>query len=80
MIYRRIVIRDAGAIRQLYTVAGGRGLALGRIVIRPGRRSGICRRCGCTDRLACPGGCFWVDSRRTICSTCAGLLLVEYSE
>ena|SRR5690348_7929355 len=32
-----------------------------------GRR---CRRCGCTDLNACPGGCSWVES--DLCSACAG--------
>jgi hypothetical protein len=29
----------------------------------------ICRQCGCTEELACPGGCFWVEE--DLCSTCA---------
>lgn len=37
-----------------------------------------CACCGCTDRHACEGGCFWlaVDraSRSGICSNCAGAL------
>jgi|LGOV01.1.fsa_nt_gb hypothetical protein len=27
-----------------------------------------CRQCGCTDTLACPGGCFWIGL--DLCSTC----------
>lgn len=30
-----------------------------------------CQVCGCTDNHACRGGCFWVDSEKTICSSCA---------
>lgn len=30
-----------------------------------------CVYCGCTDKCACPGGCFWVDRYKTICSSCA---------
>lgn len=29
-----------------------------------------CRKCGCTDLHACPGGCSWVDI--DLCSACAG--------
>ena len=29
----------------------------------------ICRRCGCTDEVACPGGCSWAE--KGLCSTCA---------
>jgi len=28
-----------------------------------------CRRCGCTDAVACPSGCFWVAP--DLCSSCA---------
>ncbi len=46
----------------------------------------ICRGCGCTDDLACPGGCSWVlldfglvceevlPARSGICSVCADVL------
>mgnify|MGYP003423244338 CR=1 FL=1 len=30
-----------------------------------------CRVCGCTDDLACPEGCFWLDDRDDLCSACA---------
>jgi hypothetical protein len=33
----------------------------------PGVRK--CRGCGCTDDLACPGGCYWVEE--DLCSACA---------
>jgi len=29
-----------------------------------------CRVCGCTERRACPGGCYWVDE--DLCSACIG--------
>ena len=29
----------------------------------------ICRRCGCTNERACPGGCYWVEP--DLCSQCA---------
>lgn len=28
-----------------------------------------CRECGCTNDMACPGGCFWVEE--DLCSACA---------
>ncbi len=28
-----------------------------------------CRVCGCTDDMACPGGCYWVEP--DLCSRCA---------
>jgi hypothetical protein len=28
-----------------------------------------CRECGCTDDIACPGGCYWVEG--DLCSECA---------
>lgn len=34
---------------------------------------GQCRVCGCTDDVACPGGCSWVDDpdrRGELCSAC----------
>jgi hypothetical protein len=27
-----------------------------------------CVRCGCTDAVGCPGGCWWV--RKNLCSSC----------
>jgi len=30
---------------------------------------GTCRVCGCTDDMACPGGCYWVEP--DLCSRCA---------
>lgn len=31
---------------------------------------GMCCVCGCTDTRACPGGCFWMNRERTLCSRC----------
>jgi hypothetical protein len=43
---------------------------------------GVCRHCGCTDKRAGPGGCYWIDQEHTICSACdgIGLGLVEDAE
>jgi hypothetical protein len=30
-----------------------------------------CRRCGCTDDRACPGGCAWMPHLKDVCSACA---------
>ncbi len=29
-----------------------------------------CQVCGCTDAMACPGGCWWVGPE--LCSACDG--------
>lgn len=34
----------------------------------PRPRDAHCRVCGCTDALACPGGCWWVEP--DLCSSC----------
>lgn len=36
--------------------------------------TGICALCGCEDDNACEGGCCWVNSKRTLCSSCADML------
>lgn len=37
-------------------------------------RPATCTGCGCTDRRACPGGCWWVqldrEKRTGLCSSC----------
>jgi hypothetical protein len=33
-------------------------------------KPGVCRRCGCVDSRACPGGCSWADETHTLCSQC----------
>jgi hypothetical protein len=30
-----------------------------------------CIACGCTDAVACPGGCEWVQDDPPLCSACA---------
>lgn len=42
---------------------------------RPARRAvtgreRACRRCGCTNRFACPGGCAWVAASVDLCTSC----------
>jgi hypothetical protein len=39
-------------------------------VAGPRPRRGTCRVCGCTDALACEGGCWWADKAHTLCSSC----------
>jgi hypothetical protein len=31
----------------------------------------ICRQCGCSWEMACPGGCAWADEAGTLCTACA---------
>jgi hypothetical protein len=41
---------------------------------------GVCRVCGCSEPLACPGGCGWANPERTLCTRCvdgSGALAVE---
>ena len=38
-------------------------------------RARACRQCGCTDRAACAGGCWWVTA--DMCSRCVWLLARE---
>lgn len=37
-----------------------------------------CKLCGCDDLHACKGGCFWVDKKKTICSSCAIIHKVQF--
>lgn len=30
-----------------------------------------CRRCGCTEARACPGGCAWMPKLKDVCTACA---------
>lgn len=30
----------------------------------------VCAVCGCTDEMACPGGCTWVAPHVNLCSSC----------
>ena len=38
---------------------------------------GTCEVCGCTEFRACEGGCTWIDTERTLCSQCAGWVLLR---
>jgi hypothetical protein len=38
---------------------------------RPATGKLICEGCGCTDEVACPGGCYWVSHKPPVCSACA---------
>jgi hypothetical protein len=31
---------------------------------------GVCVMCGCTDAVACPGGCLWADDDHNYCDRC----------
>lgn len=35
----------------------------------PGPIPGMCRYCHCTEQRACPEGCSWMDTGRTVCSS-----------
>lgn len=41
-----------------------------RVTAAARKSSRVCEGCGCTDFLACPGGCRWTGDRR--CSRCDG--------
>ena len=34
------------------------------------REQGTCMGCGCTDAMACPEGCAWVDPAHLLCTAC----------
>ena len=36
----------------------------------PGVEPGVCALCGCTDAVACAGGCDWANADHTICTRC----------
>jgi len=36
-----------------------------------------CEICGCTERKACEGGCWWIS--KTLCSTCYKKILEDYA-
>jgi hypothetical protein len=65
---RHLIRADAGRIRVLRLAVAGRHIYPLRYHARSG--PGLCQRCGCTDRYACPGGCSWVNTRNTLCSRC----------
>lgn len=43
-----------------------------RFLVRPGKYlpAGICKKCGCTERFACKGGCSWADKEHRLCTRC----------
>ena len=42
----------------------------GRLNVVPRIKNALkCRVCRCTDDMACPGGCFWIEP--DLCSACA---------
>lgn len=67
--YQVLVVKEETYIRRLRSWRDASGLHVDVRRVVPGR-SGICQRCGCSGWDACPGGCSWVDSERTICSRC----------
>lgn len=34
------------------------------------KKERTCRRCGCTEKRACPGGCSWFADDLDICTRC----------
>lgn len=49
--------------------------ALLEIAKKEGIEVPLCRKCGCWELHACPGGCFWVET--DLCSACASPEQVE---
>jgi hypothetical protein len=65
---RHLIRAGAGRVRVLRLVcADGHCYPL-VYTARPG--AGMCKLCGCTRQYACPGGCSWADSSKTVCSAC----------
>lgn len=57
---------DPAAVRRQY----GRGCWRRQVAEwQAEEQGGVCRVCGCTDLVACPGGCYWVEP--DLCSQCA---------
>lgn len=69
------ILRDAGLVRydQLADRAPSQSRAQAYLTAAGDRLlptlPAFCCECGCTDALACPGGCSWV--RPDLCSACA---------
>lgn len=59
---------DEDRIRALHVLAGGGPLddAAVKAVIA----DVACSRCGCTARIACPGGCSWASRHPNVCTSC----------
>jgi hypothetical protein len=64
---RHLIRADAGRIRVLRLAVAGRHIYPLRYHARSG--PGLCQRCGCTDRYACPGGCSWVRAAERVIKT-----------
>jgi ParB/RepB/Spo0J family partition protein len=47
---------------------GATPVAAKKAKAKKGAPETACRRCGCTDSMACPGGCSWAEP--DLCSTC----------
>lgn len=66
---RSILIRAGkGRVRVLRLAGDGRHTYPARYTVWWG--GGVCRSCGCTEQIACMGGCAWVNAARTRCSRC----------
>lgn len=52
----------------LWTAAAGADVETRTPLEFRGRAVRSCRVCGCTDEIACPGGCSWVSA--DLCSSC----------
>lgn len=70
--HRTAIRRDDGRIVHHYTAPGREAgqIVLFSRVVQVRQRAGVCQRCGCTELMACPGGCVWADDRHTLCTAC----------
>ena len=65
---RSHLIRARGRTRVLRLLTSARGVAF--LAYAVSHRAAMCRICGCTQRRACAGGCWWADAAQTVCSRC----------
>jgi hypothetical protein len=73
---RATLIRaGAGRVRVLRLRTIGRVLMLLPYEVR--HNEAMCQRCGCTELLGCPGGCYWATAAHDLCSRCAGRMVVR---
>lgn len=61
---RRLAFAHAHRVLRLHQAVA---IALAKDAANTGR---VCLTCGCTERAACLGGCWWVNGRTNLCSTC----------
>lgn len=68
---RSTLIRDAAGGTRVYrpAVIVGR---FGTLRYTVPRGAAMCRLCGCVEPAACLEGCGWADSRKRLCTRCAG--------